>query len=160
MERNTIVDENDQVIGAKNRADITKKDIYRVSGLWLYNEGGQVLLAQRSFTKSHDPGMWGPAVAGTVAEGEDYLTTITREAEEELGLTGITFEIGPKVFQSEGWKYWSQKFTAITDKDISDMKIQKEEVEQVKWFDEKELPMLIEEKPDLFIPSMRSYYKN
>ena len=26
----------------------------------------------RSFTKSHDPGKWGPAVAGTVEEGETY----------------------------------------------------------------------------------------
>lgn len=159
-ERNTIVNENDDVIGSKLRSDITKSDIYRVSGLWLYNEKGEVLLAQRAFTKSHDPGKWGPAVAGTVVEGDSYLSTIIRETEEELGLTGLEFKEGPKIFRSEGWKYWSQKFIAVTDKDIKDMKIQKEEVEQVKWFNESELPILIKENPDMFIPSMKSYYSN
>jgi len=160
MEKNTIVDGNDVVIGAKSRNEITHEDIYRVAGLWLYNKKGQLLLAQRAFTKSHSPGKWGPSVAGTVEEGEDYLTTIVRETEEELGLTGLKFIEDEKNFRSEDWQYFSQRFTATTDKDISDMKIQREEVEQVQWFNEDEIPKLIQKDPDMFIPSMKEHYKS
>lgn len=160
IELNTIVDENDNVIGAKVRNEITKDDIYRVSALWLYNKSGQVLLAQRSFTKSHEPGRWGPAVAGTVAKGESYLDNIIRETEEELGLAGLDFELGPKKFQTNDWRYFSQRFYATTDKDISEMKIEKREVAQVKWFDEDEVKKLVKEKPELFVPSMKRFYGN
>jgi isopentenyl-diphosphate Delta-isomerase len=157
-ERNTIVDENDNVIGAKIRKDITLSDIYRVAGLWLRNDQGQVLLARRALSKSHDPGKWGPAVAGTVIEGEDYLATMKREAYEELGLDDLTFEIGPKkLIKGQWWQYYSQKFYATTNRDILDMKIQKDEVEEIKWFDEATLPELIREKPEMFVGSMQNY---
>jgi isopentenyldiphosphate isomerase/pimeloyl-ACP methyl ester carboxylesterase len=156
-EKNTIVDEDDNVVGAKARADITNDDLYRVASLWLRNGKGQVLLARRALTKSHDPGKWGPAVAGTVEEGDDYLDTIRRETFEELGLKDLVFELGPKKLRQGQWKYYSQKFFATTDKDISDMKIQKDEVDEVCWFDEATLPDLIRDKPEMFIPSMQDY---
>jgi len=68
-----IVDENDRLIGVKNRAAIGyAKDIYRVSALWLTNPDGYVLLAKRANQKDKEPGVWGPAVSGTVEENEDY----------------------------------------------------------------------------------------
>lgn len=144
-------------IGAKVRSEITPDDIYRVASLWLRNNKGQVLLAKRAMTKSHDPGKWGPAVAGTVAEGEDYLVTIKRETVEEIGLDNLSFELGPKKLRQGQWKYYSQKFFAATDKDISDMKIQKNEVDEVRWFDEATLPDLIRNELEMFIPSMQDY---
>ena len=56
-----IVDENDNIIGHKKRGTLDKKDIYRVSALWIQNPKGDILLAQRKFTKKHHPGRWGPA---------------------------------------------------------------------------------------------------
>jgi isopentenyldiphosphate isomerase len=79
MEKQVIVDESDNVIGAKIRSDILPDDIYRVSCLWLRNPSGEVLLAQRSFDKKNDPGRWGPAVAGTVSENETYEENIRKE---------------------------------------------------------------------------------
>ncbi|MFA6422790.1 MAG: NUDIX domain-containing protein, partial [Candidatus Buchananbacteria bacterium] len=86
MAKIIIVNENDEAIGHKERNELDFSDIYRVSGLWITNLKGEILLAQRAFTKNHDPGKWGPAAAGTVEEGEDYETNILKEAEEELGL--------------------------------------------------------------------------
>lgn len=60
-----IVNENDEIIGHKARGTLEQLDIYRVSALWIKNSQGDILLAQRKFTKKHDPGKWGPAVAGT-----------------------------------------------------------------------------------------------
>jgi len=84
-----IVDANDQVIGYKERTEVTYDDTYRVAGLWVLNEAGDALLARRALTKKHDPGKWGPSAAGTVEEGETYESNMAKEAEEELGLTGF-----------------------------------------------------------------------
>ena len=83
-----IVNDNDEVIAAKNRSDLDyANDIFRTSSLWITNKKGEILLAQRAFDKQANPGKWGEAVGGVV-EGEDsYDETIRREAEEELGLT-------------------------------------------------------------------------
>lgn len=68
-----IVDDQDQFIGLKERNEVDyKSDIYRVSALWLTNSKGQTLLAKRAAVKDKDPGKWGPAVAGTIDEGETY----------------------------------------------------------------------------------------
>lgn len=51
MEKQIIVDKDDNVVGAKERNEIVQSDIYRVSCLWLRNLKGDVLLAQRRLIK-------------------------------------------------------------------------------------------------------------
>lgn len=65
-----VVNDQDEIIGLKERDTLVQADIYRVAALWVVNSAGDILLAQRKFTKTHDPGKWGPAVAGTVDEGD------------------------------------------------------------------------------------------
>jgi isopentenyldiphosphate isomerase len=67
-----IVNEKDKEIGLKERGTLKTEDIYRVTALWITNSKDEILLAKRALTKSNDPGKWGPAVAGTVDEGETY----------------------------------------------------------------------------------------
>ncbi len=88
-----IVNEQDEIIGYKDRKDRNLVDITRVSALWITNEDGEILLAQRGLNKTHSPGLWGPAVAGTVEEGETYESNIIKEAEEEIGLVAREGEV-------------------------------------------------------------------
>jgi isopentenyldiphosphate isomerase len=113
-----IVNDQDQIIGYKERGTIAQEDIYRVSALWVTNSHGDILLAQRAFTKSHDPGKWGPAVAGTLDEGETYERNIIKETEEEIGLKNIVPILGPKVRERGKHNYFDQWYTLITDKKI------------------------------------------
>jgi isopentenyldiphosphate isomerase len=92
-----IVNEKDEIIGFKERSKVKTDDIYRVSALWAENAKGDILMAQRAFSKMNSPGKWGPAVAGTVEEGETYDSNITKEAEEEIGLVNSKFGKGEKV---------------------------------------------------------------
>ena len=85
-EKIIIVDKNDKIIGYKIRGTLDKNGIYRVSALWITNSLGEILLARRSRKKDKHPLKWGPAVAGTVEEGETYEQNIVKEAWEELGL--------------------------------------------------------------------------
>ncbi len=151
-----VVNEQDELIGYKERSEIKTDDIYRTSGLMIYDGRGKVLLAQRSFTKSHDPGKWGPSVAGTVEKGETYRDNIIKEAEEELGLVGIEPTEWIKQSRLEGQhKHIGQWFLLRLDSKTSVFKPDPREVQEVKWFTFTELGAEIEQNPDLFLRGIR-----
>lgn len=154
-----IVDENDKIVGYKNRGALDKADIYRVSALWITNSNGQILLARRHHTKSHHPRKWGPAVAGTVDEGETYEENIIKEAEEELGLKNIKPEIGPKTKTDNEYHNFTQCYVLNVDFDITQFKIQEDEVEEIKWFSPEELKKQLQENPEEFLPTMEKYFE-
>lgn len=58
----------------------------KVAVLWIVNEEGEVLLAQRAHHKAQDPGVWGPAVTGKLESGESFHDALVRETEEEIAL--------------------------------------------------------------------------
>jgi len=154
-DRITIVNEQDEVIGYKERGTLVKADIYRVTALWVTNSKGDILLAQRKFTKTHDPGKWGPAVAGTVDEGETYDSNITKEAEEEIGLKNTQPSKGPKRRVSEEYNYFCQWYKLVVDKPAEDFTIQEDEVEVVKWLSRSELEKELREHPESYLQGLR-----
>ena len=152
-----IVNEQDQIIGYKERDAVAKEDIYRVSALWVTNSQGQILLAQRAFTKHHHPGKWGPAVAGTVEKGETYKQNIIKEAEEEIGLKNIRPQNSKKVRVTPATgnhNHFTQWYTLVIDKPIDDFVVRKEEVAQVKWFKPDELKDDLTAHPDHYLPNL------
>ncbi len=149
-----IVDENDNVIEYRERDDRDINSIYRVSSLWVTDIEGNILLARRALNKSHDPGKWGPAVAGTVEEGETYEENIIKEAKEELGLKDIKPIIGIKKRRKTKWNYFSQEFLLTLPTNFNNFKIAEDEVAEVKWFSVEDLKKKLKENPDDFIQSV------
>lgn len=145
-----IVDENDELIEYRESDDRDFDSIYRVSSLWVTDTNGQILLARRALHKKHDPGKWGPAVAGTVEEGETYEENIVKEAGEELGLKNIKPILGPKKLRKATWSYFVQEFELTLPAGFNDFEIQQTEVAEVKWFTEEELRKKLRESPDNF----------
>lgn len=154
-----IVNEDDIVIGSMDRALISSGQsyIYRVSALWVMDSKGNILLAQRSFSKKHDPGKWGPAVSGTNDEGETYHENIIKEAEEELGIVGIGFKRELKMRRHGEHEYFLQWYSAMIDLPESSFSIQEDEVEQIKWFSPHDLKSAYVERPDDFVSGMDTY---
>lgn len=150
-----IVDTDDRLIGHKLRGTLDyQTDIYRVAALWLTNTTGDILLAQRKHTKDRDPGLWGPAVAGTLDEGETYTTNIYKEAEEELGINDVTFQLGPKQRVYAPRNYFCQWFTVRLDRPAASFILQEEEVEAVRWLTAAELAADVQAHPQRYIPAM------
>ncbi|MFA5961174.1 MAG: NUDIX domain-containing protein [Parcubacteria group bacterium] len=154
-----IVDENDEIIGHEERGAFKKKNIYRVSALWITNSRGEILLAKRHHSKAHHPGMWGPAVAGTVEKGETYLDNIIKEAEEELGLKNIKPELGPKT-KIDGSYHFTQWFMLTIDKKADEFVLQEDEVEAVAWISPEELRKHAQERPEEFVSNMKKYIES
>jgi isopentenyl-diphosphate Delta-isomerase len=155
-----IVDENDEIVTHKERENLDyKKDIYRVASLWINNSKGEILLARRAFTKKHSPGKWGPAVAGTVEEGETYESNIIKEAEEEIGLKNIAPQKGKKERISTKYNYFAQRFHLNLDKPIEEFKPSEREVAEMKWFSKEELKILLDNSPEEIIDAIRDFIK-
>ena len=133
MEKIVIVDETDKIIGSVQRRNLLPGQIYRVAALFITNSRKEILLAKRALSKDKDPGLWGPAAAGTLAEGESYEVNIKKEAREELGLTGINLKKGPKQRVTFPFNHFTQWFFLTLNAPISHFKIQREEVDSVSW---------------------------
>jgi len=156
-EKIIIVDENDKIIGYKERETLNQSDIYRVSALWIQSSKGDILLARRKLNKKNDPGKWGPAVAGTNDKGESYESNIVKEAEEEIGLRDHRFQKFDKIRYSGKHNYFCQWFRLIIDKKLEEFVIQKNEVEEIKWFKKDKLLKKLENNPSNFLKSMKDY---
>lgn len=64
----------------------TQGHYHNTAHVWLYTSSGEVLLAQRSYSKSICPGLWDVSVAGHVDAGERIEQAAVREVWEEIGL--------------------------------------------------------------------------
>ena len=153
-----LVDNNDRPIGYKERDKITKKDIYRVSALWVTSPDGHVLLARRSKKKSHDPGLWGVAVVGTVEKGETYLSNIKKEAFEEIGLQDIKPKKKIKEKFTGNWNMFIQWFAIVLPKETK-FRIDKNEVEKVQWITKEKLLTDLTRHPGKYAMSRRRFMR-
>ncbi len=158
MEKIPVVNEEDNIIEIKERTELIPDDIYRVSALWVLDENKEILLARRAWTKKKDPGMWGPAVAGTVGENETYESNIIKEAEEELGLKHLNIRKGPKQRVKSPHNHFTQWFFSKIKKETP-INIDNMEVAEIKWFKEEELLKLIENSPSEVIHSVKEFIK-
>lgn len=151
MARIVIVDREDNAIGSRERKE-TEGTIYRVTGIWITNSKGEILVARRALRKAKDPGKWGPAVAGTVEEGETYESNAAKELEEELGIRA-PLRKGPKNFVQGKNTFFCQWFFATVDLPASAFTIQEAEVAEVKWIAPQMLLVDLAVRPHEYIPS-------
>lgn|SRR5665213_762303 len=87
-----LVDRNDQVIGTINRMDYSrllseKLGYIRAADMFIINSKGQIYTPIRTSDKTIAPNGLDYSVGGHVESGEDYMSTIIREAQEELNLS-------------------------------------------------------------------------
>ena len=117
-------------------------------------------MAQRAFSKKHDPGTWGPAVAGTVEAEETYLSNIIKETWEEIGLEVIETDliVGPKErIAKPNRNYFTQWFLLTRDIDISELRVQTDEVEHIAWRNKQELLETFAAHPEQFVTSATTW---
>ncbi|HEY4477728.1 MAG TPA: NUDIX domain-containing protein [Candidatus Paceibacterota bacterium] len=153
MEKIPVVNEQDEIIGYKERYETTREDIQRIVGLCVFNEKGEVLIAKRGITKKIDPDKWGPSVAGTVAEGFEYDDTVVKEAEEEIGLKDITPTFLKKYFyETENTRRFASMYYVVINSN-TEFILEKDAVAEVKWINPTELEDWVNKKPEDFTPN-------
>ena len=111
--------------------------------IWLFTADQKILLQKRALNKKVFPGLWDISVAGHIAAGEAILSSTKREVFEEIGLKlqdSDLIKIGTRVHQIKHKNGIQDNehhhvFIAELKVPISDLKIQKEEVADIKLFD-------------------------
>ncbi len=86
-----VYDEDGRRQGRATRKEVHSDPslIHRAVHVLIFRKEGRLLLQKRVATKDIEPGKWDTSVGGHVDAGEDYLSAARREAEEELGLSGL-----------------------------------------------------------------------
>jgi isopentenyldiphosphate isomerase len=152
-----IVNEDDEIIGYKERNEIQTEDTYRIAALWIVNEFGETLLTQRAATKSHNPDKRTVAVNGTVEQGETYEENIIHETQEEIGISiSSPHLILKEKSTSAGWTHFVSLFLIQLPK-ATPFVFDPREVQATKRVSLVELEQRLEEKPDDFVGSFSSY---
>lgn len=133
--------------------------------IWLYTNDHKILLQKRALTKKVFPGLWDISVAGHITAGENIENAAVREITEEIGFT-----ISKKELQKIGTrKHMINHPNGIMDNEfhhvfiaeltvtIQELKVQKEEVDELKLF---ELNTLINTKSfdNVLLPQYHDYY--
>lgn len=85
-----IVDENDEVVGQSRRGEAYARGLrHRCVFIRARDAEGRIFVHRRTPTKLVFPSLYDMFVGGVVGAGESYDSAALREAEEELGVTGL-----------------------------------------------------------------------
>lgn len=124
---------------------------HKAVALYIINSKNQVLLQKRSSKKKLWPNLWDISAGGHVFAGEFGFQAIIREIKEELGIeiekNDILFLGAATSVNKKGDiinKHFNEYYIVNKDINISDLRLQSEEVSDAKWFDKEEILKNIE----------------
>ena len=114
---------------------------------WVINAKGEILLTQRSKTKTH-PGMWEPT-SGLLTAGEESIDGMIREIKEEIGLDVSKDELVlvKKIIEKrKDINFFRDIYVIKKDITLKDIKFSDREVIAAKFVTIKKLMEMIENK--------------
>lgn len=156
MELVDLYDENRVPLGktAERYGKKGRGEYRMVVHVCLFGMDGRLLIQRRTMEKRIWPGRWDVSIGGGVDAGETSRQGAAREFWEELGypldLTGIR----PSVTVNFAGGF-DDYYIVKRNVDLSQLKLQKEEVSEVRWVTRQEALALLEQ--DAFIPYPKSF---
>lgn len=155
----TVVDQEDNPIGAETKDVIWREGLWhRVARVLVFNEIGELLVQQRG-DKPLFPFRWAESVGGHVGAGDSYADTALREAEEEIGVKGLSLKLlgkypGSTIFQAKEPigtitlnKFETTFETMLTQAELEQFS-QTEEVKGVEWWSVDKVVRFTHNNPD------------
>ncbi len=132
---------------------IATRDECHKKGLWhravyafIIDQNQNILLQKRSPKKKLWPNLWDAPIGGHVDSGEFGRQALIREAIEELGIdisdNDIKYLIGSTSINVKGDiinKHYNECYLITKNIDISKVKLQEDEVSEVKYFTKEEI---------------------
>jgi 8-oxo-dGTP pyrophosphatase MutT (NUDIX family) len=128
-----VVDEHDRVVGRSPRGEAYARGLrHRASFIQATDAEGRIFVHRRTATKLVYPSMYDMFVGGVLAAGESYDEAALREAEEELGVSGLPqpeFLFKFLYDDGSGKSWWSAVYEVRCEKPV------RPQVEEVAWHD-------------------------
>lgn len=139
----------------------TKRGVKVPSGLYrlsahvvIFNHQNEMLIQrrQKGIYKSLWPNLWDISAGGSVKAGESSKEAAVRETFEELGLN---IEINQPAFSFPWLEGISDLYLFKKEIDLKMLKLNKKEVQEVKWASKEEVLYLL--KANEFVPYLSEY---
>ena len=112
--------------------------------IWVMNTKGKTLIQKRSDDVEILPGIWA-TTSGSALSGETELDAAKRELSEELGIS-VNDEDLELIKKYRGRNNFVCVFAVHKDVGISEISMQEEEVQAVKWVNSNELSSMVHKK--------------
>lgn len=145
MENWDILNRNGRPTGrtVSRKCPILRRGEYHlVVHIWTVDGKGKILIQRRSDSKPLMPGEWA-ATGGAAIAGEASRFAACRELKEELGIEKQREEL-LYVTRMIRRNSLLDVYLTFADCDIEDLKLQEDEVAEVKWVSAEELAEMIE----------------
>ena len=135
--------------------------------VWFYTKDKKILLQKRASVKKVFPNLWDVSVAGHISAGEKPIISAIREVQEEIGLSIKQHNLdylGTSKKRIEHDKEFIDYelhhiYMCKIDFDIKSLKIQTEEVSEIKSIELKSLIVAVNSNKYNFVPHGNNYYK-
>lgn len=108
----TLIDANNRVIGEVARSKMRfGQDYHRATYILIFDEQDQLIVQERTLSKSFCPGCIGITTGGVVASGESYMESAHRELQEELGFDAELEEHGEFYTEGDSFRIWGRVYS-------------------------------------------------
>lgn len=127
-----IVDDNNEVIAQATRRQMRAENLrHRATYIVVHDGMGKILVQKRTDIKDFYPGYLDATAGGVVTQGENILDSAKREAQEELGVSGVPFaEHGLFYYEGDNCRIWGGLFSCVSHGPFA---LQESEVVEVSW---------------------------
>ncbi|MDK8794141.1 isopentenyl-diphosphate Delta-isomerase [Corynebacterium sp. MSK041] len=163
IEQVVLLDEAGQPIGAEAKAIVhtDATPLHLAFSTWLFSDSGQLLLTRRAVSKKTWPGVWTNSFCGHPGPGESVEDAIVRRSIEELGLNpGDIADLRPVL---PDFRYRAEDASGVVENEIcpvyaarlvagAQLNPNRDEVEEFRWVDPKDLVAAVELTPFVFSP--------
>lgn len=152
-----LVDKKDKVIGYKEKYAAHKNPVplhRAISVVILSKDKKKMLLQKRPASKPTWPLFWSNTCCTHPLKDESYKDAAERRLEEEMGFAVPLKEQFKFIYKAKFDKDWGEHELDATFLGFYDgeVKPNKEEVDDYKWMDVKDLRKDIKENPDIYTP--------
>lgn len=144
------VDESNNPIEPMPRDIVHSQGLWhRTNQIWIINDKKQILCQRRSLLKDMNPGKWEALFGGHIKAGQGYVENALEELQEELGIIAAQDDLHFfTIHKSEKHKEFEGIYYLLWNGNISDLYLEEDEVDQVKWFEINELMEVLVMKKD------------
>lgn len=164
-----VLDENGNSTGIiKNKTEIKKLGLpHKGTSIIIFNNNNEVLIHRRNSNKKVYPNLWSCFVRGHVKAYETSLDAIIRETNEEIGINLVKDDIKllyslntiDKVDNNYINNIFFDNYIITMNLSINDIKLQDDEVSEVKFISFKVLKNMIINKDKTLVPNYEDYKK-
>lgn len=126
-----VVDREDRVTGRARRGEVYARGLlHRCVFVRVRDPEGRIFVHRRTASKLVFPSRYDMFVGGVLGAGEDYASAALREAEEELGVSGLAQPVPVLKFlyEGEGGAWWSYVHEVRCDLPV------RPQVSEVDWY--------------------------